>query len=70
MKLPLKRKKMYEKKEWLSPQELYMEFGFSLSTQAKYRQRREIPYSKVGKYIRYNRERINQWLFANEKEVA
>ena len=51
------------KKEWLSPEELETEFGIKRSTQNKMRMRRTIPYSKIGaKVVRYNRERINQWL--------
>lgn len=60
---------MYESKRWLNPQELYLEFGFSESTQAKYRHRRKIPFSKVGRYIRYDRVQINRWLENNERGV-
>lgn len=49
-------------KQWLTPQELYTEYKFALSTQAKYRMERRIPFSKIGRYIRYNRDDINQWL--------
>ena len=59
----------FTNKEWLSPEELYMEYGFSVSTQAKYRQRKKIPYSKIGRYIRYNRKKINEWLYNNHVEV-
>jgi len=54
---------------WLTPEELYREYGFSLSTQAKYRQKRKIPFAKVGRYIRYNREAIDKWLESNSMEV-
>lgn len=57
-------------KQWLTPTELQEEYGFSKSTQSKYRMDRKIPFSKVGKYIRYNREEINQWLKDNCVEVA
>lgn len=51
------------KKEWLSPDELEAEYGIKKSTQNKMRMRKTIPYSKIGaKVVRYNRERINQWL--------
>ncbi len=51
------------KKEWLSPEELEVEFGIKKSTQNKMRMHKKIPYSKIGaKVVRYNRERINQWL--------
>ena len=52
-----------EKKLWLSPEELEVEFGIKRSTQNKMRMRKAIPYSKIGaKVVRYNRDRINQWL--------
>ena len=57
-------------KQWLNPRELEQEYGFSLSTQAKYRMDRKIPFSKIGKYIRYSREDINEWLNSNRVEVA
>lgn len=52
-------------KRWLSPKELENEFGFSISSQAKMRMASnpsKIPFSKIGRYIRYDREDINQWL--------
>jgi predicted DNA-binding transcriptional regulator AlpA len=53
---------MTETKEWLTPLELEEEYGFSRSTQSKYRMDRKIPFSKQGKFIRYSRSKINQWL--------
>ena len=51
------------KKEWLTPEDLEVEYGIKKSTQNKMRMRKAIPYSKIGaKVVRYNRERINQWL--------
>ncbi len=61
---------MLEKKEWLTPDELFEEYKFSKSTQAKYRMERKIPFSKIGRYVRYNREEINKWLELNRVEVA
>ena len=55
-------------KEWLDANELYDEFGISTSTQSKLRMKGTIPFHKVGKYIRYKREDINQWL--NEAKVV
>ena len=53
-------------KRWLSPDDLEQEYGFSKSTQAKMRMvssKSTIPFSKIGgKYIRYNRYLIEQWL--------
>ncbi len=49
-------------KEWLNTDELENEFDISKSTQAKMRMNRTIPFHKIGKYIRYKREDIDQWL--------
>ena len=49
-------------KRWLTPKELLEEFAFSIDNQAKMRMDKKIPYSKIGKYIRYDREEINKWL--------
>jgi len=52
-------------KRWLNPSELEAEYGFSKSTQSKMRMqssRSNIPFSKVGKYIRYDRVAIDTWL--------
>lgn len=52
-------------KRWLSPADLELEFGFSKSTQAKMRMASNpsnIPFVKVGKYVRYDRIAINKWL--------
>lgn len=49
-------------KNWLTPSDLEAEYDFSKSRQARLRMERKIPFSKIGSYIRYNREAINQWL--------
>lgn len=53
-------------KRWLSPDDLEQEYGFSRSTQNKMRMSSNpstIPFSKIGgKYIRYDRLLIDQWL--------
>ncbi len=55
--------------QWLTPEDVENEFKISRSTQAKLRMNKKIPYSKIGgKIVRYNREKINQWL--NDAEVA
>jgi len=56
-------------KLWLTPKELESEYSISVSTQAKRRMDRKIPFSKVGKFIRYNRDEINQWLKDNEVKM-
>ncbi len=56
-------------KRWLTPKELYEEYGFSKSNQAKLRMKRAIPYSKIGSYIRYDRHEIDKWIETNGVEV-
>jgi len=51
-------------KEWLTPKELESEFGIKISTQNKMRMAKKLPYSKVGKFVRYSRTKINQ-MFAD-----
>lgn len=58
-----------EKKEWLTPKELQKDYLISTSTQAKYRMDRKIPFSKIGRYIRYSRDEINKWFEANVVQV-
>jgi len=48
--------------EWLSPKDFYNDFGVSESTQSKMRTAGKLPYSKLGKFVRYNRARINELL--------
>jgi len=49
-------------KIWITPLQLEADYSFSRSRQARLRIENKIPYSKVGNYIRYNVEAINQWL--------
>ena len=58
-----------KQKRWLTPNELFREYGFSESTQAMYRMDRKIPFSRIGKYIRYDRDEIDKWLEDNAVEV-
>jgi len=53
-----------EQNVWLTPTQLELEYSFSKSRQARLRVEKRIPYSKIGNYIRYSREAINQWLEA------
>jgi len=53
-------------KEWLSPQELEEEFGIKPSTQAKMRASGTLVYSKLGKFVRYNRKKIIDILESSE----
>lgn len=49
-------------KRWLDTTGLFTEFGFSKDNQAKLRMDRKIPFSKIGKYIRYDRIELDKWL--------
>jgi predicted DNA-binding transcriptional regulator AlpA len=57
---------LYLQKKWLNPNELEIIYGFSTSAQAKMRMssnNSSIPFSKIGgKFIRYDREKIDKWL--------
>lgn len=57
-------------KRWLSPDDLEQEYDFSKSTQAKMRMvsnNSTIPFSKIGgKYIRYDRFAIDNWLESHQ----
>jgi len=55
-------------KEWLSPVDLEKEFGIKTSTQAKMRMKGVLPYSKVGKFVKYSRTKINQ-MFENAEVI-
>jgi len=51
-----------KQKRWLTIEELESEYGFNRHTQSRMRHLKTIPFSKVGKQIRYDRELINEWL--------
>jgi hypothetical protein len=48
--------------EWLTPKQLEAEYGIKVSTQNKMRMARKLPYSKLGKFVRYSRVKINKML--------
>ena len=49
-------------KQWLTPTDLLEEFNIGIKTQNRLRSEKKIPYSKVGRQVRYSRDRINMWL--------
>jgi len=60
-----------EKKVWMNPREVNEEFGFSTSTLAKWRMNNlNLPFSKMGKYIRYKRVDVEVFIESNKVEVA
>jgi predicted DNA-binding transcriptional regulator AlpA len=61
-------------KRWLSPSDLEEEYGFSKSAQAKMRMASNsstLPFSKIGgKFVRYDRILIDQWLENHQVQGA
>jgi len=49
-------------KRWLRPHDLAEEFEIKENTQAEMRKKGKIPYSKRGKFVYYDREKIDVWL--------
>ena len=63
--------KTTEQKEWLNPKEVHTQYGFSVSTLAKWRMdNKNLSFSRIGKYIKYKRSDIVDFLEANSVEVA
>lgn len=57
---------LMQPKRWLRPADLEEEFDIKKETQAKMRQAGSIPFSKRGKFVYYDREKIDAWLEAAE----
>ena len=58
-------------KEWLTPREVYREYGLSVSSLAKWRMdRKNLPFTKFGKYIKYKRSDIEKFMESHIREVA
>lgn len=52
-------------KRWLNPSELEAEYGFSKSWQSKARMLKNgsnLPFNKIGKFVRYDRFAIDTWI--------
>jgi predicted DNA-binding transcriptional regulator AlpA len=52
-------------KRWLNPSQLEAEYGFSRNWQSKARMLKNdsnLPFVKIGKFIRYDRFAIDAWL--------
>lgn len=57
--------------EWLSPRQVHNRYGFSISNLAKWRMEDiNLPYSRMGKYIRYSDADIEAFILSNKVEVA
>ena len=54
------------KREWLSPKEVEADYGLCISTLAKWRMaKKNIPFSKIGKAVKYKRSDIEAFLNAS-----
>lgn len=49
-------------KRWLTIQEVEKEYGFNRNAQNRMRRELSMPYSKVGKKVRYDRALLDAWL--------
>ena len=57
--------------EWLSPQGVNDRYQFSISTLAKWRMdNKNLPFSKIGKFIKYSTTDIENFIKSNVQEVA
>lgn len=61
---------------WMTPKQLEIELGISLRIQEMMRTKKRqlndihpLPFSKFGKFILYNRNRIQEWLLASEVRI-
>jgi len=57
-------------KRWITPKEFQVEFSISLSTQAKKRSKKQLPYTKWGGSVLYDRLVIDKMLESHSIEVA
>ncbi len=48
-------------KRWLTPQDLLTEFNISIKIQNRLRSEKKMPYSRVGRQVRYDRIEIDKW---------
>ncbi len=53
-------------KRWLSPSDFELEFGVAVSTQAKKRSNKQLPYSKWGGIVMYDRMKIDAMFEAHD----
>ncbi len=61
---------MEQSKEWLKPKEVQERYGYSTSTLSKWRMsQKNLPFSKMGKYIMYRNSDILAFIENNVVEV-
>ena len=56
--------------KWIDTDGLEKEYGIKKSTQALYRSKKKIPYSKIGGFIYYDRNKIDKWIESHSQEVV
>lgn len=67
--MTLEEIEILKNKKFLNPKELKKIYGFSIDNQAKMRSDRKIPFCKIGRYIRYDISKIDEWIVANGVEM-
>ncbi len=60
---------MIMNKDWLTGEDVLAEYGFTARYMQRLRSERRLPFSKVGKVIRYNRSDLEKLLAANRIEA-
>lgn len=53
--------------DWLTPEDVEKEFNIKKSTQSSWRHQKKIPYSKIGGFILYSREKLYEWFEAHSQ---
>ncbi|MDM5270792.1 hypothetical protein PGH07_01220 [Sulfurovum sp. zt1-1] len=56
-------------KKWIRPDDFEALYGVPIKTQNQWRHKKEIPYSKKGNYVWYDREKIDKILENNEISI-
>ncbi|RRS31416.1 MAG: hypothetical protein P794_03930 [Epsilonproteobacteria bacterium (ex Lamellibrachia satsuma)] len=56
-------------KDWLTPEDVEQEFGIKINSQANMRSKKKIPYSKIGNFIYYSRQKLYKWFEDHHQEV-
>lgn len=57
---------MEDEGRWLCPLGLEARFKFKRKTQDKWRMQKKIPYSKIGRFILYDKYEIDSWIEAHK----
>ena len=56
--------------KWIDTNGLEKEYGIKKSIQALYRSKKKIPFSKIGGFIYYDRNKIDKWIESHSQEVV